>query len=140
MKSYWYCFERMLWGLLFGIPLGCAVATLAFFAVFFVLDPNATKSVADSALRLLVMASVAGMVCLPIGLIFGAPVGALLFRKGRANYWTAATAGLCPALLALVVDADQESWMFTAMFPVVFGLPVALLTYWFAKRRIDQQV
>ena len=138
MKDFWRYFEQMLLALLFAIPLGCVTGALLFLATFSLIGGNEGRSFVEQLQVLTTTSLFAVLVCLPFGLFFGAPIGAILFRNNWANPWTAAAAGLCPALLALVFVADQEGGVLSAMIPAFFGLPVALLTYWLARGRIDR--
>lgn len=136
MKNYWRYFEQMLLALLFGIPVGCVAGAILLFSAFSFFDSSVTDSLADLPAKLAITSLVAILVCLPFGLLFGAPTGAFLFRKGWANPWTAAAMGVCPGLLVWFVSAESEGTAFSTILTAPFGVSVALSTYWFAKRRI----
>ncbi len=63
-------------------------------------------------------------------LLYGVVVHASLAYKGFANYGTMILFGAAPGVAVAVVDPGSGFWW------VAFGVPIALLTHRFAKRRL----
>ena len=132
MKSYGHHLKNTLLGLLFGIPTGCAVGGLILIPLTLAVDPGQFE-VVGAIIWWVAMGSLLCIVfCIPVGLFFGAPVGAFLFRMAWANVWTAALAGCVPGFVAWVIYSDVSQ----GVYPFLYGLPIAISTYWFAKRRL----
>lgn len=132
MKSYRHCFQQMLRALMFGIPLGCGIVGLPWILLGFATDPNPLDNLVAVLAKAAIVGGIAGLISLLLGMFYGAPVGAWLFCKGWANAWTAAAAGCLPGLGFWAITSQFE----TAIFPILFGVPVAVSTYHFAKRTL----
>lgn len=79
----------------------------------------------------LVVSIVAAIFGLLPAILYGAPVYALLSRRGLANYSSSAAIGVAPGLLALVL-APGWGW-----FVMLFGACVAIATHRIARHRLS---
>ena len=132
MKAYWFCLKHTWVAVLFGTIAGCAIIAIPHLLFGFATVQKPFENLGVIFGRSAVFISIGALICLPFGLIFGAPIGAWLFHRGWANPWTAGGVGCVPGFGWWALASDPGA----LVFPLLFGVPVALSTYDFARRRL----
>lgn len=132
MKPYWFCLKQMWVAVLFGTIAGCAIVALLFLLFALATEPQPFENLGAVLGMSTIFVFFGDAICLALGLLFGAPMGTWLFHRGWANPWTAGGAGCIPGLGWWAFVSDPGA----LVFPLLFGLPVALSTYNFARRRM----
>ena len=127
MKNYVWLVAYTIPAAFAGLMCGTVIVGVGIgLASLFISDVSFSSFAAGWALGLY-MAMFAVMLGLLPVLLYGATSYALLVKLGRASYFTSAIIGSIPGVVMLAFDTSY------GMLFIVFGVPVALCTHYFAK-------
>jgi uncharacterized membrane protein len=113
-----------------GLPIGCLLGGVGFGLFSYLSGPGPWETLSAALLLGGAVALVAVLVGVVPALLYGVPAYAFVSYRGRANSVTALGIGLFPGLITLPFSKDL------AVFVLVFGPCVALVTHLVAKRRL----
>ncbi len=101
---------------------------------FYATRPEKPASFPDTILTGLTFSLFALLIGIPFVLLYGAPVHALLARRGSSNYLTSAVVGAVPGVAALLTKVPG-----IGALALYFGVCIAVAGQWFANRRSASQ-
>ena len=129
IKNYTaYLKDSLIAGLL-GLPVGTLAGGLGMGLAGFITDPVKPARLTDAITTGMAFSLFALLFGVPSVLLYGAPVHALLARRGYSKYLTTATVGAVPGAAVML----RESGI--GLLVLYFGICIAVAGQWVANRR-----
>lgn len=136
MKTYRAALKNSVIAALFGVPVGAVIGGLGIGLYYFFSERVDGPRFSDAILTGLTFSLFAALLGIIPALVYGAPVHALLSRRGISNYLSSTAIGAAPGAVMTAAAPSEGIGLFT----LIFGACMAIAGQWFANRRGASEV
>lgn len=129
MKSLGAYLKVSFTAILVGLPVGSIMGGLGFSLYSLVTGSQEYAGLGDAIQTGLFFSLFAVLIGFLPALLYGAPLHALLARRGVSNCWSSAALGAVPGAVLLIRSPGL------GLIAMYFGVCIAIASQWFANRR-----